>query len=257
MCTPDLESMQCCIPPRVSMFLFLVVVVGCSRPVRTGGSNSYPPVPPVCFVEEDPAVGMAERLGKLRPTSTGEALVIPLYRGAEGRLAIAHSFIYQQGDDIEGRLTAIGSRDRLAHLVLWTRGFFPVGIPRIFRMEWPVGGREMEIVGLQRCVASEDADLSVAVARLVESDQFVTEQLFIQDPPHPSNEMTTIQEPYRFGHLIRATEYHGRFWRLGSPTNRYLLWGFPPGTVINNRLTAEEKKRVTEFLQPRKPVARE
>ena len=213
----------------------------------------FPVVPPICIVEDDPKVSVFLRKD-LQPIQIDKMLIIPLYKdyryeGKTENLAIAHTFIHQQGEDLEKKLASFDQRENLRRLVFWVPGYFPDSIGRIFPKVGvfaKVDGKKMIVLELQRCLGTEQGQINAAMKTLLEGD-FVIEKRISPKPPPYADEPTMTNEPYDFPRLVRSTGYAGRFFFQGSACNTHVLWAFDPGTRIANCLSSEEKKTASAF----------
>jgi hypothetical protein len=180
-------------------------------------------------------------------------LIIPLYKdfrhgAATDSLAIAHPFVYQQGEDIESQLTSFGQRENLRRLIVWVPGYFPGSIQRVFTWVPIIKGQRMIVLELQPCVGAEAGQINGAMKTLLEGDILVVEWIRPKRPSPPyTNELRMTPEAYHAGRLVRSNGYDGRYFNHEFPVNQHLLWAFDPGTRIINRLSDEEKRTVAAF----------
>lgn len=235
-----------------AMMLLGLCCGGCDGAAQEPADYHYPTVLPICIVEDDPKVMIFDRKD-LQPAQIGKMLVIPLYRyyqheGATDFLAIAHPFVYQQGEDIETQLASFGQRDKLCRLVFWVPGYFPDGMYGIFPWVDVIKGKRMIVVELQRCLGVEESQINAAMKTLLLNGDFVIGKKILPTPPPPpyTDEPKKTNVPYDAYRVVRS-EYCGRFYNHQCPENTHLPWAFPPGTRIVNRLSPEEKKRVAAF----------
>ena len=246
----DLMMLKEVFRARVVMLLGLCCG-GCNSAMATNPGPDFPTVLPIQVIEHDENVTIFDRKD-LQAVPTDKLLIVPLYRnykyqGTTDAYAIAHPFIYQQGADIENKLAAIGERDNLRRLILWIPGYFPCSVPRTYRHELVIKGKQMTVVEAQRCTATEEQDLNAAMKTLLQNGNFVVGKMLAWKvrPPY-SNTSTRVDEHYDFARLVRAKIYQGRFFKYGCATD-YLLWTVAPETKIINRLTPEDKKIVAAF----------
>ena len=226
--------------------------VGCDRKPQQPAGNGYPPVLPIWIVEDDPNITIFERKDLGRDRKVGEMLVIPLYRyfqheGATEFLAIAHPFVYGQGDDIEKHLSSFEQRENLQRLIFWVPGYFPDGLGRTPSWTPIINDKRMIVVELQRCLGSEEGEINAAMKKLLLNGDFVIEKMLVWKvrPPY-SNDPTRVKESYDFARLVRSEVFEGRFFKYGTAKD-HVLWGFKPGTKIINRLSDVERKAVAAF----------
>ena len=218
---------------------------------QPSAENGYPTTPPLWIVEDDPNELIFDRKDLERDRKVGEMLVIPLYMNYQHQqgddfLAIAHPFVYRQGEEIEPQLTAIGQRERLRRLILWVPGYFPDGLGRTFNWMPTINGKRLVVVELHRCLGQEEEEqLDAAMKTLLEGDIVVGKGI-PSTPPSNSDKPQMTRVPYNFSELVRS-EYSGRFYKWGAPIHNHALWAFPPGTRIVNRLSREEKATVIAF----------
>jgi hypothetical protein len=230
-------------------------VGGCDSAAQQPRGYDYPAAPPIWIVEYDPDVTVFERKDLERDRKTAKMLVIPLYKdyrhkGGIDDLAIAHPFVYQQGDDIEKQLASFGQRENLRRLIFWVPGYFPNGLGRTSPWVPVISGKKMIVLELQPCLQSEESHINSAMKTLLLDRDFVIEKMLAWKVRLPySNEPTQVKEPYDFTRLVRSEIFEGRFFKYGT-TKDYVLWAFKPGTRIINRLSAEEKKAVANFAAP-------
>lgn len=236
-----------------AMVLCGVCCGGCDGSAQQPAEHDYPSVPPLWIVEDDPKLTVYDRKDLERDRAIRKMLVIPLYRdyqhdGENDFLAIAHPFVYQQGKDIETRLASIGQRDKLRMLILWVPGYFPDGLGPTFRWVPTINGQDMVVVELQPCLGAEESQINTAMKALLEGDFIVGEGVYLKAPPPPyTHEPKMTEERYDAARLVRSTGYSGRFYDHQAARNMHLLWTYPVGTRIVNRLTPEEKKIVAAF----------
>ena len=180
-------------------------------------------------------------------------LVIPLYRyfrhdGTTDFLAIAHPFIYKQGDDIEMRLSSLEQRENLRRLIFWVPGYFPDGLGRTPSWTPIINGKRMIVKELQSCIGTEESEINLAMKTLLLNGDFtVGKKVVLKPPPPPYGPATMSKDSYDASEVVRS-EYMGRYFNHESPENTHILWGFLPGTKIVNRLSDEEKKTVAAFF---------
>jgi hypothetical protein len=240
--------------------LFLgLCCVGCNGAPQQPTESAYPPVLPIWIVEDDPNTTIFAREDLKRDRKVGKMLVIPLYKdyrheGKADSLAIAHPFVYEQGNDIEKHLSSFEQRDRLRRLIFWVPGYFPDGLGRTPSWTPIIQGKRMIVKELQRCVGSEEREINAAMKTLLLDEDFVVgKKIILRVPPmhhDPANllgELRTAIEPYDASLVVRSMEYNGRFYNNGGVLNIHVLWAFSPGTQIINRLSDEEKKTVAAF----------
>jgi hypothetical protein len=234
---------------------------GCKEDIHDPANFEYPPVPPIWIVEDDPKQTIFSRDEKdlERDRQVGKMMVIPLYQyyehnGATEFLAIAHPFVYEQGQDIENRLSSFEQRENLRRLIFWVPGYFPDGLGRSYWWQPTIKGKKMIVQELQPCVGLERDELNSAMkALLLDGDFEVGKKIFLKVPPMHHDErnflgeLRTAIEPYNADLVVRTMEYNGRFYDDGGVLNMHVLWGFPPGTKIVNRLSDEDKKTVAAF----------
>lgn len=226
---------------------------GCDDAPRLSAVYDYPSVPPIWIVEDDPKVTIYARKDLERDRNVGKMLVIPLYMnfqagGATDFLAIAHPFVYRPGEDIEKQLTSLGQREKLRRLIFWVPGYFPDGMGRTFRWLPVINEKKMAVVELQRCLGSEERQINAAMKTLLEDDFVVEEWIRLKPPPGPyADEPKMTNDSYDAARLVRSEGYPGRFFNHRTPENTHVLWAFPGGTRIVNRISPEEKKTVTTF----------
>ena len=82
---------------------------GCNRAAQPQADSDYPSGPLIWIVEDDPKVTIYDRKDLEGDRRVGKMLVIPVYvnyqhDSATDNVAIAHPFVYQQGEDIEKQL---------------------------------------------------------------------------------------------------------------------------------------------------------
>jgi hypothetical protein len=227
---------------------------GCEDAPPQPGGYDYPAVLPIWIVEYDPNVTIFERKDLERDRKVGKMLVIPLYRDYRHEeiidaLAIAHPFVYRQGEDLEKKLSSFGQRENLRRLIIWVPGYFPYGLGRTFPWVPVISGKRMIVLELQPGLQLEEGQINAAMKTLLLDGGFVIEKkvAWKTRPPY-SNTSTQVDEPYDFTRLVRSEIFAGRFFKYGT-TKDYVLWAFDPGTKIINRLSAEEKKVVAEFAE--------
>jgi hypothetical protein len=245
-----------------AMVLVSLSCIGCDAIARHPKSgDGYPPVLPIWIVEDDPNQTIFTRKDLERDRKVGKMLVIPLYRyflhqGATDFLAIAHPFVYQQGEDIEKRLSSFGQREKLRRLIFWVPGYFPVGMGRIFPWVPIINGKRMIVLQLQPCIGAEASQINSAMKTLLmDGDFLIGKTIILEVPPidhavkstRLTGELRTAIEPYDADRVVRTMEYNGRYYDDGGVLNIHVLWAFTPGTRIVNRLTADEKKLVAAF----------
>jgi hypothetical protein len=242
--------------------LLAVCGTGCSMAARQPTDPEYPPVLPIWIVEDDPHTTIFDRKDLERDRRVGKMLVIPLYRHvqhdkAAESLAIAHPFVYEQGEDIEKHLSSVGQREKLHALVFWVPGYFPDGLGSTPDWTPIINGKRMITKELQRCIGSEESKINSAMRGLLMNGDFaIGQKLRLKVPPVDRSkstdllgELRTAIEPYNADLVVRSMEYNGRFYNNGGVLNVHVLWGFPPGTKIVNRLSDEEKKTVAAFYE--------
>lgn len=255
MTTAGINSTMSIVPTcglRKSMMALLsgILLGGCDDGLAP--SHQYPPVPPIWIVEDDPNETIYDRKDLERDRKPGEMLVIPLYQdyqhgGAIDPLAIAHPFVYRQGEEIEQRLTALGQRENLRRLIFWVPGYFPDGMGRTFTWVAPINGQDMVVVELQRCIGSEEDQINAAMEELLEGDVVVVDRVHSTPPPPPyTNEPKMTEVPYDAFRVVRS-DYPGRYYIHECSQNTHAVWAFPRGTRIANRLSADERKLVAAF----------
>jgi hypothetical protein len=227
---------------------------GCTDETQVPSDYDFPTAPPIWIVEEDRNTTNYERGDLERDRAVGKMLVIPLYTGfhydnVTDRYAIAHPFVYSQGESIEKQLTSSGQRETLRALIIWVPGYFPGSIGRTFPWVPTIGGKRMIVLELQPCAGVEEREVNSAMKDLLTNGDFVIQEMseWKACPPY-SNHATRVDEPYDFAHLVRSVVFQGRYFRYGC-ANEYVLWGFSPGTEVMNRLSAEEKKTVERFVE--------
>ena len=194
----------------------------------------------------------------------GKMLVIPVYvnyqhDSATDNVAIAHPFVYQQGEDIEKQLGSFPQRENLQSLVFWVPGYFPDSMGRTFPWVPIINGKQMVVVELQRCLGSEQSQIDAAMKTLLEGDFVVGGMIQLKPPPPPySNEPKMSNDTYDASQLVRSGKYTGRFFVFEAAWTQHLLWAFEPGTRIVNRLSADKKKAVAAFAAEtmKKPAER-
>jgi hypothetical protein len=191
-------------------------------------------------------------LGEVQPVPVARVLVIPVYKNysEEGKLylSIAHPFVYKQGDDLEETLVALGRREHLQKLVFWIPGYFPVWIPRSFRLSGDVNGKRMVVVEVQRCIGQEENQLNSAMNTLLARKSFVVQEVVSRKPPPYSHAVTLTKEPYDFRRLVESLGYQSRHFKYGTAKD-YYLWGTTVGTPIVNQFSASEKEAVANFFE--------
>jgi len=222
----------------------------------------YPSVLPIWIVEDDPDQTIFTRKDLERDRKVGKMLVIPLYRGYQHKgknesFAIANSFVYKQGEDIEKRLSSFGQRNKLQRLIFWVPGYFPDGLGRTASWTPVINDKRMIVLELQLCVGSEAKEINTAMKTLLlDGDFTVGKKIRLKVPPirhnvnstRPTGELRTAIESYDADQVVRTMEYNGRFYDDGGVLSIHVLWGFPPGTQIINCLTDEDKKTVSAFF---------
>jgi hypothetical protein len=241
------------------MIVFALCCSGCDGAAEQPTEYDFPTALPIWIVEDDPKVTIYDRKDLERDRKVGKMLVIPLYRyyeheGTNDFLAIAHPFVYQQGEDIEKQLASFGQRDKVRALTFWVPGYFPDSIGTTFPWVSIINGKRMVVVELQRCIGSEESQINAAMKTLLEGDFVVGNILPTPPPPPYTNEPKMTNVPYDASRVVRS-EYSGRFYHHQASCNVHVLWAFPPGTRIINRLSAEEKKTVAEFAASTTPKA--
>jgi hypothetical protein len=224
--------------------------IGCIRASNTGSGYRYPDIPAACFCENDPNVTKSGHLGKVQPVPVQEILVIPVYRNYSQNgslyLAIAHPFVYKQGDDIEKSLVAFGRREHLQKLVFWIPGYFPIDIPRIFRTTGEMDGKYVFVEEVQRCLGQEEDELNSAMKTLLEKEYFIVQEGIQRKRPGYSDIPILTNDPYDFRQLVQSYGYQSRYFQYGCSCD-YSLWNPPAGTKIVNEFSANEKKIVAIF----------
>jgi hypothetical protein len=231
----------------------LLWCTGCNMAATQPVEHEYPPVLPIWIVEDDPNTTVYSRKDLERDRKAGKMLVIPLYRyfqqdGATEFLAIAHPFVYEQGEDIEKHLSSFEQRKNLRRLIFWVPGFFPDGLGRTPSWTPIINGKRVIVVELQRCVGSEENEINAAMKTLLLNGDFtVGKKVFLKPPPPPYGPAKMSTDSYDASKVVRS-EYMGRYFNHESPENTHILWAFLPGTQIINRLNDEEKKTVAAFF---------
>jgi hypothetical protein len=247
--------------------MILGFFAGCGKGPADG---NFPAASPLWIVEDDPngSVMSPEEVAAFGPKWTAKfdrhdltrdrnvhpMLVIPLYKnyrhqGAADELAIAHPFLYRQGEEIEEKLTSLGQRENLRRLIVWVPGFFPGSIGRIFRGEHTINGKTMIVLELQPCLGSEAREINGAMKALLVGGDFVAgKESFCAPPPPPhTDEIRATNQPYDASQLVRSMEYCGRFYQNGAAMVVHVLWGYEVKTKIANRLSPEDKNIVASF----------
>jgi len=228
---------------------------GCGAAAKQPAGGDYPPVLPVWIVEDDPNMTIYERKDLERDRKVGKMLVIPLYRyfqhdGATEFRAIAHPFVYQQGEDIEKQLSSFDQRENLRRLIFWVPGYFPDGMGRTFRWVPVINGKRTIVLELQPCLGSEKSQINSAMKSLLVGGDFaIGKTVFLKAPPPPYAPAKISEDSYDASQLVRSTVYGGRYYNHESTRNEHSLWAFNTGTQIVNRLSAEEKKTVAAFAE--------
>jgi hypothetical protein len=225
---------------------------GCYVAARQPTGHEYPPVRPIWIVEDDPTTTVYERKDLERDRKVGKMLVIPLYHdyrhdGGIDALAIAHPFVYEQGQDIEKHLSSFEQRENLRRLIFWVPGFFPDGLGRTPEWTPVINGKRVIVVELQPCVGSEEREINSAMrALLLDGDFVIGKKIVLKPPPPPYTPAKMSTDSYDASQVVRS-EYNGRFYNHESADNMHILWAFRPGTQIANRLSVAEKKTVAAF----------
>ena len=229
-----------------------IIFGGCDGAAQQPTGGEFPPTLPLWIVENDPNMTIFEREDLERDRKVGKMLVIPLYmdyrhEGTIDKLAIAHPFIYSQGEEIEEKLASFEQRNNLGRLILWIPGYFPGSIGKTFPWIPIINGKRMIVLELQQCTGLEAGQINAAMESLLTDGDFVIEKVITWKtrPPH-SDTPTRVNEPYDFTRLVRSEIYEERFFRYGV-AGEHVLWAFSPGTTIVNRLSADEKKMVAIF----------
>jgi hypothetical protein len=238
-------------------FGYAMVFLGLCFVARNGAaqkpaSYDYPTVPPIWIVEDDPNETIFDRKDLERDRKVGKMLVIPLYKdyqykGKIDKLAIANPFVYQQGKNIEIKVSSFGQREHLRSLVFWVPGYFPDSIGRTFPWVPIIQGKRMIVLELQPCEGSDESKINIEMKKLLLNGDFVIEKMqrWKVYPPY-SNKATKVNELYDIAKLVRSEVYEGRYFNYGS-AKPYALWAFNAGTRIVNRLSPEETKTVAAF----------
>lgn len=233
--------------------LFLVICCAvCDGATRQSTRDQYPPVLPIWIVEDDPMTTIFSRKDLKRDRKVGRMLVIPLYDnyrhdGGTDALAIAHPFVYEQGEDIEKHLSSFEQRKNLRRLVFWVPGYFPDGLGRTPSWTPTINGKRMAVVELQSCLGSEEREINAAMKTLLLQKDFVVgKKIILKRPPPPYSPAKMSTDSYDASQVVRS-EYTGRYYYGQSAENTHIQWAFPPGTRIVNRLNTEEKKVVAIF----------
>jgi len=235
------------------MMLLGLCCVGCNGTPQQPAGYEYPTVRPIWIVEDDPNMTIYGRKDLERDRKVGKMLVIPLYRyfqheGATEFLAIAHPFVYEQGEDIEKYLSSFEQRENLRRLILWVPGYFPDGLGRTPSWTPIINGRRMIVEELQPCVGAERDKINSAMKTLLLDGDFIVGNTVSLDPPPPPYTPAKMStDSYDASQVVRSTVYGGRFYNHQSLRNTHALWASCPGTRIINRLSDEEKKTVAAF----------
>jgi hypothetical protein len=244
---------------RTNVLSCVVLLLGacccmeCDIAARQPTDSEYPPVLPIWIVEDDPNTTIYARKNLEHDRQVGKMLVIPLYRffqhdGAKEFLAIAHPFVYKQGEDIEKRLSSFEQRGNLRRLIFWVPGYFPDGLGRTPSWTPIINGKRMITKELQRCVGSEGGEINSAMKSLLLDGDFVVGGVVgLTPPPPPYTPAKISSDSYDVLQLVRSVKYAGRFYNHQAAENVHVLWAFLPGTRIINRLSTEEKKIVAAF----------
>ena len=199
---------------------------GCNRAAQPQADSDYPSVPPIWIVEDDPKVTIFDRKDLEHDRRVGKMLVIPVYvnyqhDSATDNVAIAHPFVYQQGEDIEKQLGLFPQRENLESLVFWVPGYFPDSMGRTFPWVPIINGKQMVVVELQRCLGSEQSQIDAAMKTLLEGDFVVGGMIQLQPPPPPySNEPKMSNDTYDASQLVRSGKYTGRFFVFEAAWSR-------------------------------------
>jgi hypothetical protein len=227
--------------------------VGCDIAAKQPTADEYPPVLPIWIVEDDPSTTIFDRKDLERDRKVGKMLVIPLYRffqhdGATNFLAVAHPFVYEQGEDIEKHLSSFEQRKNLRRLIFWVPGYFPDGLGRISSWTPIINDKRMIVLELQRCMGSEDREVNSAMKSLLLDRDFVIGGVVGLAPaPPPYTPAKMSNDRYDAPQLVRSVKYAGRYYNHQAAENVHVLWAFNPGTRIVNRLSDEERKTVKAF----------
>ncbi len=151
--------------------------IGCGNTTKRSVADEYPSVLPIWIVEDDPNNTIYARKDLERDREVGKMLVIPLYRyfqqdGTTEFLAIAHPFVYKQGEDIEKRLSSFEQRENLRRLIFWEPGFFPDGLGRTPSWTPIINGKRMIVKELQSCIGTEESEINLAMKNLLLNGDF-------------------------------------------------------------------------------------
>jgi hypothetical protein len=243
----------------ICLFMFLAGCNGknCDTATVATSNYNYPLLNPLCIVESDPKVHFLQHWKDLKPTPLGKILIIPIYShyrcgDTMDSVAIAHPFLYQQGEDIEKQLVNFGQRDKLLRLVAFIHGYFPIGIRGVFRNTFPVQGKVMDVFDIQPYVDNEEAASVLATLNLLSQDQFVVGDEMLWKKTYPySDSPTCVDERYDFNQLTKAIEYPSRYYQYGTNIG-FVFWGCDPGTRVINRLSTEDRAMVREYFKAEK-----
>lgn len=233
----------------------MLALPGCGQSQPSG--PEFPPVLPISFHPQDPNVSIYLRLEE-PPLEYDRALVLPLYweRGVqpnEYHYSIQGAFVANvtRSDVLESALRRRPGRDRVADVIVWIPGYCPVGIGKVFRMEWQVQGRTMTIMKLRRDTTTGRGDKSVARAmmRLLEGSSFIA---------RAGGQYVDARYNDDVDALVVCGEYSSEYtyptyrWADGTPREigRFLLWPLPVGTPVAMRWDSDQHRSdILEFVR--------
>ena len=163
------------------LFVFLCLLLQSCGAAQKPAELEYPPILPLCFVEEYPNESLGLHWDALVPLKCEKVLVMPLYRdlvlnGQKHKDVLWNPFIFRPEDDIETILSKRGNREKLNRVLIWVPGYLPAAIPSCFRYEWEVNGNGKKSTILELHKENFDGGRPVRMAKalkqLLETQEF-------------------------------------------------------------------------------------
>ena len=194
-------------------------------------------------VEEQAEKGIAERIGHIQPVALETVLLFPVVengviRGQPVHDGLGSPVLYRPGTDLDGLQFDGVDRWPVKRYMVWARGYYMEGIPRLFLHSDTVWGRQcflVELTPIKPGTSREQLESAIL-------DELKKGEITVEPP-------IRITDGVDSARLFRASQVES--WLkdpLSGYRRRMVNWG-QPGSKVQFILTEEDFKLIKSYLR--------